>query len=95
MVCAVAKQHGKAAALTETGYECLKTPDWWTHTLAPVLARHPVCYVLVWRNAYNRPSHFFAPYPGQQSASDFIQFYNDPRSLFLRDVNALYAEYPR
>jgi mannan endo-1,4-beta-mannosidase len=95
MVCAVAKQHGKAAALTETGYECLKTRDWWTHTLAPVLARHPVCYVLVWRNAYNRPSHFFAPYPGQQSASDFIRFYNDPRTLFLRDVNALYAEYPR
>ena len=90
MVCAIAKQHGKAAALTETGYECLKTPDWWTHTLAPVLARHPISYVLVWRNAHNRPNHFFGPYPGQQSASDFIRFYNDPRTLFLHDVNGLY-----
>ena len=95
MVCAVAKQHGKAAALTETGYECLKTRDWWTKTLAPVLAKHPISYVLVWRNAHNRPNHFFAPYPGQQSASDFVRFYNDPRTLFLHDVNALYAERPR
>jgi len=39
MVCAVAKQHHKAVALTETGYECLKTADWWTHTLAPTTVR--------------------------------------------------------
>ena len=90
MVCRVAKQHQKAAALTETGYECIKTPDWWTTTLAPVLAKHPICYVLVWRNAHNRQNHFFAPYPGQQSVSDFVHFYNDPKTLFLRDVNGLY-----
>ena len=87
MVCRLAKQRHKAAALTETGYDGLKTPDWWTHTLAPVLAKHPVCYVLVGRNAHN---HFFAPYPGQQSSSDFIRFYNDKRTLFLSDLNGLY-----
>lgn len=92
MVCAIAKQRHKAVALTETGYECLKTPDWWTHALAPVLAKHPICYALAWRNAHNRPNHFFAPYPGQQSASDFIRFYNDPRTLFLSDVNGLYLK---
>ncbi len=90
MVCRVAKQHQKAAALTETGYECIKTPNWWTTTLAPVLAKHPISYVLVWRNAHNRPNHYFAPYPGQQSVSDFVHFYNDPKTLFLRDVNGLY-----
>lgn len=92
MICRVAKEHGKVAALTETGYECIKTPDWWTHTLAPVLARHPISYVLVWRNAYNRPDHYFAPYPGQQSVADFVHFYNDPRTLFLHDINALYLK---
>jgi mannan endo-1,4-beta-mannosidase len=90
MVCQLAQQHGKAAALTETGYEGLKTADWWTHTLAPVLSRHPVSYVLVWRNAHDKPGHFFAPYPGQLSVSDFIRFYNDPATLFLHDVNGLY-----
>jgi len=92
MVCRIAQQHGKAAALTETGYECLKKPDWWTRTLAPVLERHPVCYVLLWRNAHNRANHFFVPYPGQQSSSDFVRFYNDKRTLFLSDLNGLYLK---
>ncbi len=90
MVCKLAKQHHKAAALTETGYECLKTSDWWTKTLAPALSRHPISYVLVWRNAHNRANHFYAPYPGQLSASDFIQFYNNTETLFLKDLNGLY-----
>ena len=88
-VCAVAKQHHKAAALTETGFEGIKTEDWWTATLAHVLSRHPLSYVLVWRNAHDKPGHFFAPYPGHPSASDFVRFYNAPETLFLRDVNAL------
>ena len=90
MVCRLAKEHGKAVALTETGFEGLRTPDWWTKALAPVLARHAVSYVLVWRNAHERPGHFFAPYPGQQSVSDFVRFYNDPATLFLADLNGLY-----
>ena len=92
MVCNIAKQHQKAVALTETGYECLKTKDWWTAALAPVLEKHPISYVLVWRNAHNRENHFFAPYPGQQSTSDFIRFYNDKRTLFLQDINGLYLK---
>jgi len=90
MVCAVAKKHQKAAALTETGYESIPQSDWWTQTLAPVLQKHPVSYVLVWRNAHNRPNHFYAPYPGQLSTADFIRFYNDSRTLFLHDLNGLY-----
>ena len=92
MVCTIAKKRQKAVALTETGYECLKKKDWWTATLAPILERHPISYVLVWRNAHNRKNHFFAPYPGQQSASDFIRFYNDKRTLFLQDLNGLYLK---
>ena len=92
MVCSIAKKRQKAVALTETGYECLKKKDWWTATLAPILERHPISYVLVWRNAHNRENHFFAPYPGQQSASDFIRFYNDKRTLFLQDLNGLYLK---
>lgn len=86
MACRIAREHGKTVALTETGYEGIKTTDWWTHTLAPVLARHPISYVLVWRNAHDKPGHFFAPYPGHPSAADFVQFYNDSKTLFLRDV---------
>lgn len=92
MIEKVAKEHGKAMALTETGYEGIKTENWWTETLAPVLAKHPVSYVLVWRNARERPSHHYAPYPGHLSSSDFVKFYNLNETLFLHDVNALYLK---
>lgn len=92
MIEKVAKEHGKAMALTETGYEGIKTENWWTETLAPVLAKHPVSYVLVWRNARERPSHHYAPYPGHLSSSDFVKFYNMNETLFLHDVNALYLK---
>ena len=92
MIAQVAKKHGKAMALTETGFESIKTDDWWTQTLAPVLERHPISYVLVWRNAHDQQHHFFAPYPGQRSASDFVRFYNDRQTLFLGDVNGLYLQ---
>jgi mannan endo-1,4-beta-mannosidase len=56
----------------------------------PVLDKHPISYVLVWRNAHDKPGHFFAPYPGHSSAPDFVEFYNHPKSLFLHNVNGLY-----
>jgi mannan endo-1,4-beta-mannosidase len=91
-ICKAAQQHGKVAALTETGYEGVKDAYWWTHTLMPVLAKHAISYVLVWRNAHDKPGHFYAPYPGHLSASDFVAFYNDPKTLFLKDVNGLYLK---
>lgn len=92
VVCAVAKKHQKAIALTETGYERIKTKDWWSKTLAPVLAKHPISYVLVGRNANDRPGYYFAPYPGHQSYADFVRFYNDKKTLFLHDINGLYLK---
>lgn len=90
MVSHIAKQHNKAFALTETGYEGLKYANWWTGVLQPVLDKYAIAYVLVWRNARERPTHYYAPFPGQQTVSDFIKFYNAKRTLFLHDVNALY-----
>jgi mannan endo-1,4-beta-mannosidase len=92
MIETIAKAHGKALALTETGYEGIPQKQWWTKTLAPVLAKHPVAYVVVWRNAREKPTHHFAPYPGHASAADFVSFYNLKKTLFLRDVNALYLD---
>lgn len=89
-VCTVAKKHHKAAALTETGYEGIKTADWWTKTLQPVLDKHPICYVLVWRNAYDNPQHYFAPFPGQISTTDFVRFVNNKHVLMRCDVNNIY-----
>lgn len=88
MLTGLGRQHGKPIALAETGYNGIKTDNWWTHTLAPVLEKHPVSYVLLWHNA--NPDSFHVPYPGQQSTSDFVRFYNQPATLFRHDVNGPY-----
>ena len=89
-LCDIAKQHNVVPALTETGMESLGKEDWWTSTLMPVLNKYPIAYVLLWRNAHNKPGHFYMPYPGQKTVSDFVKFYNDKRTLFVKDVNGLY-----
>ena len=89
-LCDIAKQHNVVPALTETGMESLGKADWWTSTLMAVLNKYPIAYVLLWRNAHNKPGHFYMPYPGQKTVSDFVKFYNDKRTLFVKDVNGLY-----
>lgn len=83
----VSRAHGKAMALTEAGYESIPDSTWWTQTLLPVVSRYPVSYVLVWRNAHNKPGHYFAPYPGEPSAKDFVRFYDDCRTVFVKDMS--------
>ena len=76
--------------MAETGYNGIKTEDWWTCTLAAVLEKHPVSYVLLWRN--ERPDYFFEPYTGHTSTSDFVRFYNLPATLFRHDINGPYYQ---
>ncbi|MDE7396647.1 MAG: glycoside hydrolase family 26 protein [Muribaculum sp.] len=59
---AEAAKRGKIAAFTETGLEGLQVADWFMTNLLPVLQAYPVAYVVVWRNAFHSPRHFFAPY---------------------------------
>lgn len=91
-VCSIAKKHGKLAVLSETGFEGIKTEDWWTATLEPALDKHQIGYVLTWRNAHDKPGHFYGPYPGQLSVKDFVRFYNSDKTFFAHDVNGLYLK---
>ncbi|WP_069659979.1 glycoside hydrolase family 26 protein [Arcticibacter eurypsychrophilus] len=87
-----AKKTGKLAAFTETGLETIPNPVWWTDVLLKTLksANLELCYVLVWRNDSKSATHFYAPYPGQQSVPDFIKFYKDPFILFEKDLKHIY-----
>jgi mannan endo-1,4-beta-mannosidase len=87
-----AKQHGKLAAFTETGLESIPNKTWWTETLLNALRSSglQLTYVLVWRNDTRSPTHFYAPFPGQVSEADFIKFYNDPFTLFEKDLKKIY-----
>lgn len=87
------KKHDKLYAITEVGYECIPNPTWWTDVLHDAIGDYKPCYVLVWRNAYEKgDEHYYAPYPGQVSEENFMTFYNNPRTLFLNDINNLYKQ---
>lgn len=83
---AFGKEHGKPIAVTETGLEALPVKEWWTNVLYPILEKYPVSYVLLWRNAREKPNHYYAPYPGQLTEKNFVEFYNNPRTLFCNDL---------
>jgi mannan endo-1,4-beta-mannosidase len=87
-----AQKAGKLAAFTETGLESIPNATWWTETLLKTLHYYlmKVSYVLVWRNDSRSPTHFYAPFPGQVSVPDFLKFYNDPYTLFEKDLKDIY-----
>jgi mannan endo-1,4-beta-mannosidase len=89
IVTGAAAAHGKLAALTEAGYEGIPDSVWWTTAFWPAIKDHRISYALVWRNAHNKPGHFYAPYPGQASEKDFVGFHNIPQTLFQSEVTAL------
>lgn len=84
----------KLAAFTETGLESIPNTSWWTETLLKSLQANKLqlVYVLVWRNDVTSPTHYYAPFPGQVSEKDFIKFYDDPYTLFEKDLPAMYKK---
>ncbi|PID69115.1 MAG: beta-mannosidase [Flavobacteriales bacterium] len=84
------EKHHKLIALTETGCEGIPDANWWTDTLKPLLDEYPLSYVMVWRNAREKPEHFYVPYPGQDSEADFVSFYNAPNTLFIKNLPKIY-----
>ena len=84
-----AQQRGKIAAFSETGLEGVTVSTWWTDVLLPALKQYKPAYVIVWRNAHDKPTHFFGPYPGHESAGNFKEFYNDSTTLFAADVDKI------
>lgn len=84
-----ASEHGKIAAFTETGLEGQVIPDWWTEVLLPLLKEYPVAYVVLWRNAHDKPDHFYTPYPGHPAEESFKAFAADSTIIFVNDIKNL------
>ena len=82
-----ASERGKIVAFTETGLEGVPNPAWWTEVLLPAIESYPAAYVVVWRNAHDKPGHYYAPWPGQVSEDDFKKFHSDKRTVFAQEMN--------
>lgn len=70
----LATDHHKLMCLSETGLEGLPDMRWWTGVLYPAIREFPISYVLTWRNAHDKPGHFYAPWEGFEGAADFREF---------------------
>ncbi|MDR3220093.1 MAG: hypothetical protein LBU22_14170 [Dysgonamonadaceae bacterium] len=93
IVTEVAKEHGKIAAMTETGLETVSNPEWYSKVLLPILKDKDVqfAYAVIWRNSNYSPNHYYAPFPGHPGEADFLQFYNDNSIVFEDDLPNVYA----
>jgi len=87
IVSRLATEKGKPCAVSEAGGPIAKQTDWWTRIILENLRQVPLSYVLVWRNPWQKPGDAFAPFKGHPSAPDFVKFYQDPHTLFLKDVS--------
>jgi len=86
----VAKEQNKIMAFAETGYEAIPYDKWWTNTLIKAIGDYKISYVLVWRNhgwqESEKKMHYYAPFKGQTSEKDFIDFYNLDQILFEKEA---------
>lgn len=78
-VTAEAGKRNKLTALSETGPR-RGMQDWWSAVLLPIAGKYPTGYVLTWRHSFRRGSS------GEPFPADFMNFYNDPGSLFLNEI---------
>lgn len=79
-----AKRRNKLTALSETG-ERRGMDDWWSTVLLPVVSKYQVGHVLTWRHSY-MPKFQGAGTRDKPFPDDFMNFYNSPRTLFLKEV---------
>lgn len=73
--------------------EGLPVSNYFSDILLPVLRNYRLSYVLLGANRGEaRSKHFHVPYPGcdERLIDDFIKFYNDDSTIFLKDLNGLY-----
>ncbi len=80
---ALGDEHKKLICLSETGLEGIPDLKWWTGSLIPSIQDFPISYVLTWRNAWDQPGHFYAPWEGFAGAEDFKEFSEKSDIVFL------------
>lgn len=86
IVTAYAAKAGKIPALSETGMERLPYPAYFTDAVYNTIQEYKISYVLFWRNAHDRPAHYYVPYPGSPGEEDFRAFVAEPKILMADDI---------
>lgn len=85
-----AAKTNKIPVLAETGLESIKANDYFTRILYPAMKSYKFSYVLFWRNAFNKPEHFYVPFKGQAAESDFKKFTDYKGILLNKELIPMY-----
>lgn len=86
----LSEEYHKPFGIFVTGSKGIPSNKWFTEVLLPVIEKRKFSFLLFERNDNKLPGHFFVPFPGHPATSDFAQFVNHPKTLFLREANGLY-----
>ncbi|MEO6673890.1 MAG: hypothetical protein ABIN93_10715, partial [Ginsengibacter sp.] len=62
--------------------------NWWSTVLLPIVSKYPIAYTLTWRHTYN-PKLVGSPGAPTPFPADFMNFYNSPRTLFLKEIQGM------
>ncbi|NLR93387.1 glycoside hydrolase family 26 protein [Flammeovirga agarivorans] len=96
IVAKLADKKGKVCAFSESGLEAVTDDTFFTEKLLPKLNHNEwtkkAAYMMLWRNAnYEKEQrdHFYVPYKGHSSASDFIKFVEDPSILLESELSKM------
>lgn len=91
---ALSQELKKPCGVTETGAEAFTKSDYWTSCILTPMYGKKVSMVVMWRNKYvgnnDSDTHYFSVFPGHSSVNDFIQMYNNSRSIFSADLPDMY-----
>jgi mannan endo-1,4-beta-mannosidase len=95
LVDSIAKKHGKVSAVSETGMSTAgigtnRRQSWFTDVLN-IVSQSNMAYYLVWAN-FSGGDNYMAPFKlspeaGHPLVDSFIDFYNDPRSIFANTTS--------
>ncbi|MCM4157801.1 beta-mannosidase [Gramella sp. AN32] len=86
--------------VTETGVEGIRyadgTPidDYWTNEIGIPLAGKEISMIVLWRNKYDPDQnghHYFAPFEGEATTENFVDFYEMSHILFSNDLPNMYG----
>ncbi len=82
-------KYDKIITVSETGSETMLTDDWFTATIMPLIKEAGISYILFWRNAWDKPDHYFCSFKGHSSEVDFKAFVDDEQIITAKEVSAL------
>jgi mannan endo-1,4-beta-mannosidase len=86
-----ARLKDKIPVFAETGMESIPVSNFFSNILLPTIESFNISYLLFWRNAFNKKSHFYTPYSGHASAEDFCRFTRSKKIILSNNSADIYA----